>query len=86
MVLSLPKTPRIADLVPVLEVFDARLTELEAYVSRNDARITALEDARVAPLEEFAAEHRAGAHRRQEELDAVRGAMQRERFLRTLRR
>jgi hypothetical protein len=77
--ITLPKVPKVADLVVALR-------ELEVMVNRNDARITALETDRVDPLELFAAEHKAGAVHRAEELKAVRAQMLRDRWLRTLRR
>lgn len=79
MTISLPKQPKIVDLA-------AAIVELEAMVNHNAARIAALETNRVDPLETFAAEHRAGAVHRQEELKAVRAQMLRDRWLRTLRR
>lgn len=39
----LPKNPKVDDLLPIITALDARVVELEAYVSRNDVRITALE-------------------------------------------
>lgn len=40
---ALPKTPKIDDLVSLLGKLDERVVALEAYVVRNDNRITALE-------------------------------------------
>ena len=77
--ISLPKQPKIVDLVGAIR-------ELEAMISRNDQRITVLETDRVDPLAAFAAEHAAGAVHRAEELKAVRAQMLRDRWLRTLRR
>lgn len=85
MALPLPKNPKVADLAAAIVVLDARVGDLEGYVQRNNTRITALEEARIHPLEEFAAEHSAGAERRNRELEVVRHTVDRDRWLRSLR-
>lgn len=86
MVLSLPTNPKLTDVVTALAVVDQRLAVLEEYVGRNDLRITTLEQGRIEHLEEFAAEHQAGADAREQELESVRQQLGRDRWLRTLRR
>ena len=85
MVLGLPKVPKLDDVVAAVIKLDERVAVLEAYVSRNDARITVLESERIGPLEHDIAEHQAGAVQRERELDAVRETAARDRWLRTLR-
>lgn len=82
--LSLPKNPKVDDLVPLLAALDTRITALEAYVARNDARITALEKRydqvvaergeRIATLESEMAHHQAGASTRQREVSQLQAA------------
>lgn len=72
--LSLPKNPKIDDLVGVLINLEERIVALEAYVVRNDNRITALEGRQAADAHNLA-EHQAGAVERQAEINDLRWAV-----------
>lgn len=94
---GLPKNPKADDLLPIFTALDGRVVALEAYVLRNDNRITALEkkyDAvvlergnRIDELEQTVADHQAGAVKRQQEVDQLRAETGRVRWsLRTGRK
>lgn len=72
--LNLPKNPKADDLVPILTDLEARIVALEAYVVRNDNRITALEGRQSADAHNLA-EHQAGAVERQAEINDLRWAI-----------
>lgn len=90
---ALPKNPKVDDLIPLLAALDTRITALEAYVARNDSRITALEKRydqvvaergeRIATLESEMAHHQAGAAERQREVDQLRAGAGRLRWAMT---
>lgn len=95
--LSLPKNPKVDDLIPLLSELDKRIVSLEAYVVRNDQRITALEakydgvvlsrGTQIAELQQTVADHQAGAVKRQSEVDQLRAETGRMRWsLKTGRR
>ena len=69
--LDLPKSPKVADVAAALVAVEERITALEVLASSNRARLDAIDTtARTA-----------GA-----EAAGVRAVLERERFLRTLRR
>lgn len=72
--INLPKNPKAEDLVPVLTALDVRITALEAYVIRNDQRITALEKNQAKDAAGLAA-HQSGATERQAEINQLRWAL-----------
>lgn len=72
----LPKVPKVSDLVAALDQLDQRVIALEAYVVRNDNRITALENRQTADNHELA-DHQAGAERRQAEVDQIKAELER---------
>jgi hypothetical protein len=90
MVLGLPGTPKLTDVVAVLIVIDQRLAELEAYVVRNDDRITALETrydiivaergARIAELEAIVHDHQVGAVARRRQIEQLEALQRKDRW------
>lgn len=80
--LPMPKVPKVSDLLPQLTAFDERISALEAYVARNDQRITNIEqwgaralaarDERIVELEHAIDEHQAGAVARQREVNRLK--------------
>lgn len=72
-----PKIIKLGDVADQVDALDQRITALEAYVGRNDARITALETRQHADAEGLAA-HQAGATQRQNEIDQLRGQLERQ--------
>lgn len=94
---AVPKNPKVEDLLPVFDQLDRRVATLEAYVGRNDERITQLETyaaqviaergRQIDALEQTVAEHQEGAVKRQQEVDQLRAETGRVRWsLRTGRR
>ena len=63
--INLPTGPlKASDLQPILTAFDQLVAAIDAHVNANDARITALEQGRLATVEHGLAEHQAGAEAR----------------------
>lgn len=90
MILELPKNPKIDDLVTVIGKIDERISALEAYVTRNDARITRLETyaaqviaergRQIDELQVAIHEHQEGAIRRQQEVNHIAAESRRMRW------
>lgn len=85
LVIELPKNPKIADLVTALQALDTRLTVIEPYPTRNDARITALEDM-AHHTQHGLIEHQAGAIERLQEIERLRAQLERDRWRTKFRR
>jgi len=82
MSIAWPKIPKLDDVVKAIDALDERVA---ANTARIDT-IIATQQARIAELEHFADEHRAGAAERQREIDTVKAEQARQAWAARFRR